>query len=619
MAIMNKHIKPILSCAEDRTLYPSIKLLSSLFLSTCLITLLFALINPVTAAEEEPTLAFSTYLGGDGNEFGEDIAVDRDGNIYVTGSTSSTNFPATDPLGVGSTGMYLTKFDSSGTTQLYSIFLGLGTPYGIAVDADGAAYVVGKASSIPTVSPIQATNSGGEDAFITKINPAGTALVYSTYLGGSSFDTAFDVALNSFKNAYIVGITSSTNFPTSNPFQPANAGGSSDIFVTRLNAAGTALVYSTYYGGSGRDISMGIAVDNSGNAFITGDTGSNNFPTLNAYQPNHANWCAHPPGNPCTDVYVAKFSLSGIPLYSTYLGGDGIGERGNAIAVDTLGSAYITGLTDSSDFPITSNAYQTMLPPINRATFVTKLSPNGTSLMYSTYLGGTTDGADGLSIAVGLQGEIFVGGATWATDFPVARPIQAEKDNGNPVNTGSLSDAFVTQFSPDGTTLLFSTYFGGGDQEYVEFSPHMAVDRNGSVYLTGSTFSNDFPLKNAFQDEPGGSSTPLQNFDAFIVKIDFPLISFPNAAAERNYFTTHTPTLTWNTVTWALGYRVQMDKSQSFTDPYDFEGDALASADSITTDDLDNGFYYWRILAQKPDGSWDSISPVDSFTIDVDD
>jgi hypothetical protein len=599
-------------------LHPSIKLLSSLFLLACLITLLFAPINPVSADDEQPTLAFSTYLGGDGNEFGEDIAVDDDGNIYVVGSTSSTNFPATDPFNAPTSAtygsMYVTKFDPTGTTQLYSIFLGSGTPFSIAVDDDGAAYIVGRADNIPTVNAIQATNGGGQDAFVAKVNPTGTALVYSTYLGGNGLDLALGVALDANRNVYIAGATGSSNFPTRNPFQASYGGGQWDVFVARLNAAGTALVYSTYFGGSGWDINMSIAVDNTGNAYITGDTGSDDFPTLNAYQPNHANWCNNTPYQSiCTDTYVAKFSPSGTPIYSTHIGGDGH-ERGTGIAVDSLGSVYVAGYTNSSDFP-TINAYQPTLPYIF-STFLTKFSPDGSELVYSTYLGGTNGGTQALDMAIDSLNRAFVIGVTEATDFPTAVPIQPAL-----AGTTSNSDLFVTQFSADGQTLEFSTYFGGSlNDGIVEFSPRIAVDRRGSVYFTSSTYSNDFPLKDAFQSDPGGSSPGYfpNNFDAVVVKIAFPHQSFPDEAAARNYFTTHTPTLTWKPITWALGYRVQVNKSETFDLPYDFQGDVLASADSITTDNLDNGFYYWRILAQKPDGSWGNVSPIDSFTIDAD-
>ncbi len=594
---------------------PSIKLSSSLFIAVGLIALIFAPINTVTAAAEQPTLAFSTYLGGDGNEFGEDIAVDSAGNVYVVGTTNSTNFPATNPFAVSITAMYVTKFDPSGTTQLYSIFLGLGMPYGIAVDSEGAAYVAGKASSIPTVNPIQATNAGGEDAFITKINPAGTALVYSTYLGGTDTDSILDVALDSLKNVYVVGGTDSTNFPTHNPFQPANAGGQWEVFVAKLNAAGSALVYSTYFGGSGWDTSMSIAVDTSGNAYITGDTGSDDFPTLNAYQPDHANWCNNTPYQSiCTDTYVAKFSPSGTPLYSTYLGGDGSGERGMGIAVDSLGSAYVAGYTNSSDFP-TMNAYQPARPYI-ASTFLSKFSPDGSELIYSTYLGGTDRVTQATDIALDSLNRPFVIGVTEATDFPTVSPIQPAR-----AGTTLNADMFVTQFSADGQTLEFSTYFGGtANDGIVEFSPRMTVDKRGSVYFTASTNSDNFPLLNAFQSEPGGvSSTPFPmypNFDAVVVKIAFPLLSSPDEAAERNYFTIDNPTLTWKPVTWALNYRIEVDRTLSFSAPLNF--DAPGSADSVEINVPANGFYYWRIQTQRPAGSWTAWKVMDSFTIDAD-
>ncbi len=212
----------------------------------------------------DPILAYSTYLGGSGFDEGNGIAVDSLGNAYATGSTVSTNFPTSNPL--------------------------------------------------------QASNGGGFDAFVTKLNTAGSALVYSTYLGGNSdFDQGFGIAVDSLGNAYATGFTASTNFPTSsNPFQGSN-GGSGDAFVTKLNAAGSALVYSTYLGGSDFDKGFGIAVDSLGNAYVTGFTLSTNFPTSsNPFQANNGG---------AADAFVTKLNAAGSALYSTSLGGNSDGNR----------------------------------------------------------------------------------------------------------------------------------------------------------------------------------------------------------------------------------------------------------------------------------------------------
>lgn len=603
---------------------PSIQLPSplrrapGLFLLACLVALVFAPAAPVTAADTLPTLAFSTYLGGNGYDFGEDIAVDTAGNIYVVGFTESTNFPASNPFGVASTPngykTYVTKFDPTGTTQLYSLFLGAGFARGIAVDGDGAAYVVGGGSDIPMVNAIQPTYAGMDDAFIAKINPSGTALVYSTYLGGTNFDTALGVALDPLNNAYVVGYTNSTDFPTENPYQATFGGNQWHTFVVKINSAGSALVYSTYYGGNGFDGGYDIAADDSGNAYITGYTESNNFPAINAYQSEHANPCLQPPsGSLCADGFVAKFSASGVPVYSTYLGGDGDHDSGKGIAVDSTGSAYITGETNSINFPI-RNAYQATRPALTSA-FVTKLSPDGLHLIYSTYLGGTNGGNGGEGIAINSVGNAYVVGVTNTTDFPTVSPIQAVRGG-----VSNNTDIFTTTFSADGQSILFSSYLGGSDNDGLdEISPRITIGLQNKIYITDTTYSNDFPLKNAFQNIPGGSPNPNQSYDAFVVKIAFPPLSLPGAGTERNYFTTHPPTLTWSPVTWAIGYRVQVETTATFAAPYAFEGDAPANEAFITTDPLPNGLYYWRVQAQKPDGSWGVFSSPDSFTIAVDD
>jgi hypothetical protein len=566
-------------------------------------------VAPVTAAETDPTLAFSTYLGGDNTDFGQDIAVDKDGNIYVAGTTLSADFPTTSSLESADYTLFVSKFDPTGTTLLYSTVIGTGFAEAIAVDDDGYAYVVGDGTHLPTVNAIQSTYGGGnEDVFIAKINPSGTALVYATYLGGSGEDSAIGVALDSVGNVFVLGITNSTNFPTLNAYQTLKSG-ERDSFLARLNPSGSALIYSTYLGGSNDDVGLDIAADTDGNVYIAGRTTSHNFPTLNAYQLGIEGDC--PPPTICQDAFVAKFNTSGMPVFSTYLGGSGYSEVAISITIDNQYSAYVTGYTNSTDFPI-RNAYQAILPSATSG-FVTKFTPNGLQLAYSTYLSGTTNTSFGTGIAVDDAGRAAVVGMTIATDFPVVKPIQAEISG-----TGNTNEPFISVLSPNGRSLEFSTYFGGsGTEDYPDRIPRVVFDRNGNLLIVGTTNSADFPTLNPFQDQPGGS--PLINdYDAFVAKIAFLPISLPTEAAERNYFTTHTPTLTWKPVTWALGYRIQVDESQSFAEPYDFEGDALASADSITTTHLDDGFYYWRILAQKPDGTWGNISPVGSFTIDVD-
>ncbi|MEP7286859.1 MAG: SBBP repeat-containing protein, partial [Chloroflexota bacterium] len=279
----------------------------------------------------DPTLAYSTYLGGSGNDYGNGIAVDGSGSVYIVGYTYSTNFPTANAFqsmyGGGSCcnggDVFVTKLNAAGTALAYSTYLGgsgQDSGHGIRVDSSGNAYVTGDTSSANfpmTAGAFQPTIASTYDAFVTKLDPSGTALVYSTYLGGSDNDDGGAIAIDTSGNAYIDGFTRSINFPTVNAFQTIFGGNNlADAFVTKLDPSGTALVYSTYLGGSNDDYGIGLAVDGSGNAYITGRTASTNFPTSNAFQSMYGG------GSCCGDAFVTKLDPSGTALvYSTYLGG----------------------------------------------------------------------------------------------------------------------------------------------------------------------------------------------------------------------------------------------------------------------------------------------------------
>jgi len=323
------------------------------------------------------------------------IAVDGLGNAYVTGYTSSTDFPTASPLqpaNGGGTDAFVAKLNASGSALLYSTYLGGNSgdfASGIAVDGSGNAYVTGWTSStnFPTASPLQPALAGGSDAFVAKLNAAGSALLYSTYLGGSGSEAEFlsstgRIAVDGSGNAYVTGVTSSRDFPTVNPLQPALAG-FLDTFVAKLNAAGSALLYSTYLGGSVRggsgifgDYSFGIAVDGSGNAYVIGMTESLDFPTVSPLQPNY--------GGGTFDAFVSKLNAAGSALlYSTYLGGSSFDGGGGGIAVDGSGNAYVFGNTDSVNFPgvpLPGSGFGTFVAKIIGDTFcVTNLQGRGTA------------------------------------------------------------------------------------------------------------------------------------------------------------------------------------------------------------------------------------------------
>ena len=385
----------------------------------------------VTKFNANGTLSYSTYLGGQYNDVGTGIAVDSTGHAYVTGYTHSGNFPATPGAYDTSCGCniysvydgFVTKLTPDGASLVYSTFLGGNAADfgdGIAVDVTGNAYVTGTTNSVdfPTVSAAQTLAGGGNDAFVAKFNPAGTNLVYSTFVGGSGTDNGYGIALSvagdGTVNAHVSGSTDSSNFPLQGAYQPVFGGGV-DAFVTKLNAAGTAFDYSTYLGGNGNDYGYGIGLDSlaSGwNVYVTGSTSSTNFPTTTGA---------------FTGAFVSKLDLdAGNQLvYSTNPGG----SSGNAIAVTGAGNAYVAGANGND-------------------AFVTQLDAAGTSQVYTFALGSSgVDAAYGVAVD---SGSAYVTGSTAGTDFPTT-PGAAQPSYG-----GGPSDIFVSKIA-DASAIRFST------------------------------------------------------------------------------------------------------------------------------------------------------------------
>ena len=383
-------------------------------------------------------LIYITYLGGKQNDAGNGIAVDALHNVYVSGFTLSMDFPvqngAQKSFGGGEEDAFVTKISPGGDKLIYSTYLGGGANdfgNGIAVDALGNAYVTGwtRSSDFPTVNAFQSGPAGGgEDAFVTKISPSGNAFVYSTFVGGNGRDLGTGIAVDSTGAAYVAGTTSSTVFPTVNALQVRNAG-AFDGFIFKLAPAGNALVFATYFGGAGDDTIFRIVVDGSG-IYVGGYTSSSNFPLMNPAQSTAGG---------SYDVFVSKLSLSGASLlYSTYLGGTG-DDFGYGLAVDSSGSAYIAGWTASTNFP-TRNVLQPLYGGGTSDAFVARLAPNGNSLLYSTFLGGSGDD-EAHGIALDPTGSAFVTGRTSSASFPGARNKYTE-------GSGKF-DAFVTRISAD--------------------------------------------------------------------------------------------------------------------------------------------------------------------------
>ena len=425
-----------------------------------------------------------------------------DGELMVRHSGSEEALPAGFVIQQNRFGFSAPQRDLSKAVIIdplvYSTYIGGSendSAYPIAVDSSGSTYVTGRANStnFPISNAYQSTYGGGSfDVFVLKLNPAGSAPIYSTYIGGSGWDQGEAIVVDSNGNAYVTGYTGSINFPTSYPYQGIYRGGTYDAFVLKLNAAGSALVYSTYIGGSGDDLGHDIAVDASGNAYVTGSTSSTNFPLANANQSTNGG---------VDDVFVLKLKPTGSALiYSTFIGGNGE-DVGNSIAIDSSGNAYVTGFTTSTNFPLV-NAFQGTHSGTDDV-FVLKLNPVGNVLLYSTYIG--TSGEDsGNSIAVDSAGNICVTGYTNSTVFPISNAYQSTYGGGS-------FDAFILKFNPAGDTLLYSTYIGGNGDDG---GYSLAIDSNDNVYVTGHTFSSNFPLANAYQSANGGG------YDVFILKLN---------------------------------------------------------------------------------------------------
>jgi hypothetical protein len=548
----------------------------------------------------DPQLIYSTYLGGSAFDGAKGVAMDFAGNAYITGATQSTNFPTQNAIYStinGNQDAFVVKINPAGTAIEYATYLGgsnreddFGTERagGIAVDSSGNAYVTGCTNSadFPTVNPIQGTHglTTNCDVFVSKLNPAGDALIYSTFLGGSGADSANAIAVDDQGSVYIAG-DAGKGFP-GNPFSS-----STHVFVAKINAEGSAVVFSMFLGGDHSEYATDVAVDSAHNIYVVGLTYSTNFPVLNPVQSTKGSATY-------ADAFVTKIKADGSGLvYSTYLGGSQTDEA-YGVAVDDLGNAYITGMTQSTDFPL-MNAYQPVYGGGRSDAFVTKLNAAGDELVYSTYLGGNDDenylsgrGPYG-DIAVDSIYNAYVTGYTCSPNFPTIGSFRNGKSG--------TCFAFVTHLNEAGNALVFSTLIGtqsGGSNDAM--GTGIALDPQGIVYVVGDTNATDFLTMNPLQSSRGGL------FDAFVTKLDpsfkvfLPLISRASEQIATLQITSPNGTEQWqpgttHNITWT-----QSGLSGNVTLQL-YQGATLSSQVGITGATI--GSFAWTIPSNQAVGN----------------
>lgn len=465
-------------------------------------------------------LNVSSFLGGSINEAGSAITVDNAGNMYIAGYTNSPDFPTKNAYQTSlnntvnsyhtNPDAFIAKFSAS-NQLLFSTYLG-GNDWdgasGIAVDQVGNIYITGSTSStnFPTKNAFQNNYAGGNtnnrnDAFIAKFDSSGN-LIYSTYFGGSGDDEGFGIAVDTSGDCYITGTTNSTNFPILNNINQVAYTGSSTAFLAKFNASGN-LLFSSYIGATYYGYGTAITIDDTGNIFITGSTNSPSFPIKNAFQSTLGG-----SGYGAIDAFISKYNSTGYLEFSSYFGGNNI-DSGKDISIDNFGNIFITGSTTSSDlatkdaFSSTYNENSYGMPDAFIAKFNSSLG-----LVFSSYLGGTIDDY-GTAITVDSVGNSYITGSTSSTDFPIKNAIDPNFVGNDFVNS------YVTKFNSSGN-LIYSTYFGGNGTNAYD----IACDSSGMIYLTGGTISSNFPLKNAYDSTFGGGGMFPPIGDAFFAKFD---------------------------------------------------------------------------------------------------
>jgi uncharacterized protein (TIGR03437 family) len=447
----------------------------------------------------DPVLEFSTYLGGPGEDAAAGVALDSQGFIYVAGSTQTPQSPTLDPFhqpDLHALSPFVIKMSNDGQRVLYFAELSSGAwdeACDVAVGSDGTAVVVGltESTNFPLKNPLQTTFTAIHwSGFFSKITADGRSLVFSSYYGGSNSDTAYAAKFDSAGNIYIAGQTDSYDFPVRNAVQETPGGGL-DMFLLKLTPEGK-LLFSTRYGGRGQDTCFALAVAPDGGAIIGGGSSSADFPFKNAAQTSLT-----PKALYVTPALV-RFAPDGSSVvFATFVGGPVDGDI-KGVALDTAGNIYAEGYVGDKNFT-TKNAFQANLSASPSA-FLMKLDPTASNLIYSTYLGGS-GGALGSGLAVDASGSAYVTGYAASADFPLKNSLQ-------PFYGGGIlnADIFLTKFAPAGDAIIYSTLLGGHGND---FGVKVAIDGAGTAYVVGSTLSNDFPVKNAYQAQYGGGNGDL--------------------------------------------------------------------------------------------------------------
>ncbi|MBD3189503.1 MAG: hypothetical protein GF308_02615 [Candidatus Heimdallarchaeota archaeon] len=457
-------------------------------------------------------LIFSTFVSGSDKDSPEALALDEEGNVYVTGATYSRDFPTTPEAynetfgGLWDTNCFVFKLSADGSSLLYSTFIGgLGDDWGasLALDEEGNAIVTGKtfSSDFPTTSNAfnQTFGGGFVDCFVFKLAANGSSLLFSSFIGGRDLDSAEALTLDNFGNIYITGETFSLDFPTTSNAYNATFSKKlfSDCFVLKLAANGSSLLYSTFVGGAGDDGGASLALDEEENIYVTGTTWSGNFPTTAGTHNQTFGGGSH-------DCFVFKLSADGSSLlFSTFVGGN-YWDAGESLVLDDEGNAYVTGWTGSKDFPTTAGAFDNVYNSDDWTDcFVFKLSADGSSLLFSTFI---EDSDSGSSLVLDDEKNVYVTGITDSSAFPTTANAFNRTFGG-----GNYDDCFLLKLAADGSSLYYSTYLGGSKDDR---GVALTLDNSEDIVLMGTTTSSNFPTTSA-----GYSQAYRNNTDCFLLKL----------------------------------------------------------------------------------------------------